>query len=190
MAAWSPTTGSCSASPTRSACRSSGRVSSRRPCSAPPRWPDSAAASTPRSRRLPGAGSATGCSSRGGTPRRGRRLTPAGATPWRACAAGADPVLIRPAAPADDDAIWRVLEPIIGAGETYVLPRDMSRAAALAYWRSPGHEVFVAEDEGAIVGTYYLRANQPGGGAHVANCGYMTAPDAGGPGAASPPDQQ
>src|SRR5260221_8806063 len=82
--------------------------------------------------------------------------------------------------PADDAAIWRVLEPIIRAGETYVLPRDMSKEGALAYWRSPGHEVFVAEDEGAIVGTYYLRANQPGGGAHVANCGYMTAPDAGG----------
>src|SRR5258708_30889043 len=88
--------------------------------------------------------------------------------------------------PADDAAIWRVLEPIIRAGETYVLPRDMSKKGALAYWRSPGHEVFVAEDEGAIVGTYYLRANQPGRGAHVANCGYMTAPDAGGPGAAAP----
>ena len=87
--------------------------------------------------------------------------------------------------PADDAAIWRVLEPIIRAGETYVLPRDMSKEGALAYWRSPGHEVFVAEDEGAIVGTYYLRANQPGGGAHVANCGYMTAPDAGGRGVAA-----
>ncbi len=84
--------------------------------------------------------------------------------------------------PADDAAIWRVLEPIIRVGETYVLPRDMSRDAALAYWRSPGHAVFIAEDAGAIVGTYYLRANQQGGGAHVANCGYMTAPDAGGRG--------
>jgi len=86
--------------------------------------------------------------------------------------------------PADDAAIWRVLEPIIRVGETYVLPRDMSRDAALAYWRSPGHAVFIAEDAGAIVGTYYLRANQQGGGAHVANCGYMTAPDAGGRGVA------
>ena len=93
-------------------------------------------------------------------------------------------MLIRPAMPADDAAIWRVLEPIIRVGETYVLPRDMSRDAALAYWRSPGHAVFIAEDAGAIVGTYYLRANQQGGGAHVANCGYMTAPDAGGRGVA------
>jgi hypothetical protein len=33
--------------------------------------------------------------------------------------------------------------------------------------------VFVADDAGAIVGTYYLRANNRGGVAHVANCGYV-----------------
>ena len=94
-------------------------------------------------------------------------------------------MLIRPAATDDDNAIWRILEPVIRAGETYVLPRDMSKAAALAYWRSPGHAVFVAEDGGRIVGTYYLRANQQGGGAHVANCGYMTASHAQGRGVAA-----
>lgn len=91
---------------------------------------------------------------------------------------------IRPAAQADVDAIWRILEPIIRAGETYALPRDMRRADALAYWMKPEHEVFVAEDAGAIAGTYYLRANQAGGGAHVANCGYMVAPEAAGRGIA------
>ncbi len=84
----------------------------------------------------------------------------------------------------DDDAIWAILEPIIRAGETYTLPREMSRADALAYWRSPGHAVFVTEDEGGIVGTYYLRPNQEGGGAHVANCGYMTAASSVGKGVA------
>jgi ribosomal protein S18 acetylase RimI-like enzyme len=93
-------------------------------------------------------------------------------------------MLIRAADAADDDAVWRILEPVIRAGETYVLPREMSRDQALAYWRSPGHAVFVAEDGGAVVGTYYLRANQQGGGAHVANCGYMTAGDAQGRGVA------
>jgi ribosomal protein S18 acetylase RimI-like enzyme len=91
---------------------------------------------------------------------------------------------IRPATPADDDAIWRILEPTFRAGETYPIPRDVSRAEALAYWRSPGHEVFVAEDNGRVVGTYYLRANQKGGGAHVCNCGYMTAQDVFGRGVA------
>ncbi len=76
------------------------------------------------------------------------------------------------------------MEPIIRAGETYSLPRDMDKESALAYWLSAEREVFVAEDNGEIVGTYCLQANQKGGGAHVANCGYMTAVSATGRGVA------
>ena len=93
-------------------------------------------------------------------------------------------MLIRPAATADAPAIWRILEPTLRAGETYPLPLDMSEAAALAYWHQPAHEVFVAESAGAVAGTYYLRANSAAGGAHVANCGYMTGPWAWGKGIA------
>ena len=93
-------------------------------------------------------------------------------------------MLIRQSEPRDDDAIWRILEPTFRAGETYPVPCDISRADALAYWHTPGHTVFVAEDAGTIVGTYYLRANNRGGGAHVANCGYVVAPDAFGRGVA------
>jgi len=93
-------------------------------------------------------------------------------------------MLIRPAAAGDDDAIWAIMEPILRAGETYTLPRDMEKKTALAYWRSAEHEVFVAEENGEIVGTYFLQANQKGGGAHVANCGYMTATSATGRGVA------
>jgi GNAT superfamily N-acetyltransferase len=93
-------------------------------------------------------------------------------------------VLIRPAQTEDHDAIWRILEPMIRAGETYPLPRDMTQADAIAYWMGPGHGTFVAEEDGRLVGTYYLRANQLGGGAHVANCGYVTAADATGRGVA------
>jgi len=91
---------------------------------------------------------------------------------------------IRHARQEDRPAIWRILEPTIRAGETYALPGDMSEADALAYWMSADRETFVAEEEGRILGTYNLRANQPGGGAHVANCGYMTAADAAGRGVA------
>lgn len=93
-------------------------------------------------------------------------------------------MLIRPAKADDDDAIWTILEPTFRAGETYPIPRDISRADTLAYWRTPEHSVFVAEQDGRIVGTYYLRANTRGGGAHVANCGYIVAPDAMGHGVA------
>ena len=86
-----------------------------------------------------------------------------------------DMLTIRPAQSSDHDAVWSILEPVIRAGDTYPLPRDLSREDALAYWFSDEHEVFVAEDGEAVLGTYYLRANQRGGGSHVANCGYMTA---------------
>lgn len=89
---------------------------------------------------------------------------------------------IRPAIPADHDAIWSILEPVVRAGETWALDRDMTPEQALAYWTAPDRQAFVLEEEGRIVGTYFLRANHAGGGAHVANTGYMVAGDAGGRG--------
>ncbi len=83
---------------------------------------------------------------------------------------------IRPATRADDEAVWRVIEPMIREGETYPLPHDMTRDAALAHFHQPGHEMFVAEVDGIVLGTYYLRRNTGGGGSHVANCGYVTLP--------------
>ncbi|HTD55687.1 MAG TPA: GNAT family N-acetyltransferase, partial [Silvibacterium sp.] len=82
---------------------------------------------------------------------------------------------VRAAVSSDRDAIWSIIEPIIRAGEVYTLPADMIREEALSYWFSGGHEVFVAEHRKGVAGTYYLKANQRGGGDHVANCGYATA---------------
>ncbi|MET3438724.1 GNAT family N-acetyltransferase [Sphingomonas sp. 1185] len=91
---------------------------------------------------------------------------------------------IRPASPAEASAIAAIILPVIRAGETYALDPAMSEEAALAYWFGGDKTVFVAEEDGAILGTYYLRANQAGGGDHVANAGYMTAPVARGKGVA------
>jgi ribosomal protein S18 acetylase RimI-like enzyme len=107
----------------------------------------------------------------------------AAAIRWRYSAAME--LQVRPAGPQDHAAIWQILEPVIRAGETYALPRDLDQAGALAYWFAPGHETFVAEGDDGVIGTYYLRANQRGGGAHVCNCGYMTSARAAGRGVAS-----
>ena len=56
----------------------------------------------------------------------------------------------------DRDAICALLRPTIRAGETYALPSDMSEADAIAYWMGPDRETFVAEEDGLILGTYYL----------------------------------
>jgi L-amino acid N-acyltransferase YncA len=93
-------------------------------------------------------------------------------------------MMVRPAVDDDAPGIWQILEPTIRAGETYALPRDMSERDALRYWRAPQHEAFVAMDNDQLVGTYYMRPNQQGGGSHICNCGYMTAPWATGKGVA------
>ena len=79
---------------------------------------------------------------------------------------------------ADADAIWAIMQPVLQAGETYAWAPDTTRDEALRLWHPPGARTFVAEVDGAILGTYFLKANQPGLGSHVANCGYMVAPAA------------
>jgi ribosomal protein S18 acetylase RimI-like enzyme len=91
---------------------------------------------------------------------------------------------IRTATKDDHDSIWQILKAMIRRGETYPLPRDMTKAQALEFWFALGNETFVWQDSSAILGTYFLRANQRGGGSHVANCGFVTAAGAEGRGIA------
>ncbi len=85
---------------------------------------------------------------------------------------------IRPAERREFARFWPIVEAVIRDGTSNALPRDMGEEAATDYWFAPGTRVFLAEAGGEVLGTYHLRANQQGGGAHVANAGFMTAPDA------------
>jgi L-amino acid N-acyltransferase YncA len=85
---------------------------------------------------------------------------------------------IRPAAQTDRDAIWNIFHKIVAAGDTYAFDPGMSREEALGYWFGAGTHAYVAESDGRVVGTYTLRPNQAGPGAHVANAAFMVAPDA------------
>lgn len=91
---------------------------------------------------------------------------------------------IRPVRASDRKDLWQILKPVFHAGDTYTIDPEISEAAALDYWCSPSNQTFVAEAADAVLGTYYLRPNQQGGGAHVCNCGYVTAPQARGKGVA------
>jgi L-amino acid N-acyltransferase YncA len=82
-------------------------------------------------------------------------------------------VNIRKAQASDAAAISGIILPIIREGTSYALDSDMSEADALAYWMGPDKETFVLEENGVVVGTYYMRPNQAGGGRHVSNCAYM-----------------
>lgn len=90
---------------------------------------------------------------------------------------------IRIAESADWAAIWPILAPVFAAGETYAYARDIDEADARAVWMDKPDVTFVGEAaDGTIAATYYLVANQPGQGAHVANCGYVVAEAARGAG--------
>jgi L-amino acid N-acyltransferase YncA len=92
---------------------------------------------------------------------------------------------IREATIADFDQIWPIFQSIVAAGETYTYPRETTREQAISLWLETPRKTFVAEENGEILGTYYIKTNQPGGGDHVCNCGYMVSPAARGRGLAS-----
>lgn len=86
----------------------------------------------------------------------------------------------------DWPAVWAIMAPVIREGETYPYARDMSEEEARHMWLGVTRAAYVAEDEGGeVLGTYYLKPNQPTLGAHVANAGYMVAPAARGRGVAT-----
>ena len=81
---------------------------------------------------------------------------------------------------------WAIIEPVFRAGETYGVATDISEAAAHAKWVREAAASYVAlDDAGAVVGTYFLKPNYGGPGAHVANCGYIVAESARGQGLAA-----
>ena len=79
-------------------------------------------------------------------------------------------MLLRPATEADRPAIAAMAAEVVAAGEMFVYE---SAEEVLAYWHDPRGAVWVAQVEGEVRGTYVIKPNQPGRGAHVANAGYM-----------------
>lgn len=94
-------------------------------------------------------------------------------------------VTIRPAEDDDFDSIWSIFHSIVIKGETYAYPPETDREGAYELWVEKPQQTFVAEVDSQILGTYYIKPNQPSLGSHVCNCGYMVAEDARGRGIAT-----
>ncbi|MDB6080225.1 MAG: GCN5-related N-acetyltransferase [Akkermansiaceae bacterium] len=92
---------------------------------------------------------------------------------------------IIPADQSHAESIWRIFSAVVANGDTYVFDPAIGREDALAYWLAAGTHAFVAVDAGEVLGTYILKANQPGLGSHVANAGYMVSGAARGRGVGS-----
>lgn len=89
---------------------------------------------------------------------------------------------IREAYDADKPAIWQIIKTVIAGGDTYVFAPDATEDEMMAYWFTPDKHNYVAVFDAEVVGTFWLRANQPGLGAHVGNAAYMVSPHAAGKG--------
>jgi ribosomal protein S18 acetylase RimI-like enzyme len=94
-------------------------------------------------------------------------------------------MIIRPYQTTDWPATWDILEPVFRAGRTYVYPRDISEDEARKVWTEIPKATYVCVDGDELLGTYYIKPNQPGQGSHICNCGYVVSGNARGKGVAS-----
>lgn len=92
---------------------------------------------------------------------------------------------IREAVESDFEEIWPIFQAIVSAGETYAYPTDTSKEEARRLWMELPRQTYAVEEDGQILGTYYIKTNYAGPGSHVCNCGYMVGPKARGKGLAT-----
>jgi L-amino acid N-acyltransferase YncA len=92
---------------------------------------------------------------------------------------------IREATLEDFEQIWPIFREIVAAGETYAYPRDITKEQAQRIWMDTPKRTYVLEENGQVLGTYFIKTNQLGPGDHVCNCGYMVSSAARGRGVAT-----
>jgi ribosomal protein S18 acetylase RimI-like enzyme len=101
-------------------------------------------------------------------------------------AGAAQAIQIREYRASDWPQVWPMLEETFRAGETYAFSPHTTEDEARHLWLEVPSRTFVALDsDGVVVGTYFIKANQPGLGAHVCNCGYIVTARAQGRGIAA-----
>ncbi|AWM41432.1 Mycothiol acetyltransferase [Gemmata obscuriglobus] len=93
-------------------------------------------------------------------------------------------MILREATEADWPAVWHLFQSVTASGDAFAYDESTPEAVARKLWLDPPAVCVVCEDESRFAGTYYVRPNYPGRGGHVANAGYMVAPESRGRGLA------
>ncbi len=83
------------------------------------------------------------------------------------------PLDIRLLPRADFALVWPIFRDIVRAGDTYAFPADADEDAGYALWYPEDARVYAAWRGDEVVGTFYIRPNKEGPGAHVCNAGFM-----------------
>lgn len=89
---------------------------------------------------------------------------------------------IRKATLADYDAVWEIFSSVIQTADTYVFDPNTPKTDLEKHWFAKYMQTFVYEEDGQILGTYIIKANQLDLGSHIANGSYMIHPEAQGKG--------
>ena len=94
--------------------------------------------------------------------------------------------VIRAFASADWAQLWPILQATNQGGDTFAFAPDSSESDMQHAWIDVPAATFVAcAEDGSLLGSYFLKPNQPGLGSHVCNAGYVVAHAARGRGTAA-----
>ena len=90
----------------------------------------------------------------------------------------------------DWEQLWPIIEKVFRTGETYPYSPNITEKETYLKWIEAPQETYVCFDVSTehgdeILGTYYIKPNQPTLGAHVCNCGYIVSENARGKGVAT-----
>ena len=95
-------------------------------------------------------------------------------------------IKIRLFSASDWPTLWPILQTTFSTGDTYTFSSQSTEAEIYKAWVELPAATFVAcNDAGDVIGTYFIKPNQPGLGAHVCNCGYVVSKAAQGQGIAA-----
>ncbi|GAK82694.1 histone acetyltransferase HPA2 and related acetyltransferases [Vibrio ponticus] len=92
--------------------------------------------------------------------------------------------MVREMTEMDFASFWSTFSSVIEAQETYAFDPDMTRDQAYALWCQTPQKVYAYVENGAVLGSYYIKPNAMGPSNHICNCGYMVASEARGKGIA------
>ncbi len=86
----------------------------------------------------------------------------------------------------DWELIWPTIKKVFRSGETYAYSPKITENEARIVWVDYPQKTYVALGKNnEILGTYYIKSNQPELGSHVCNCGYIVCEKSRGKGVAS-----
>lgn len=89
---------------------------------------------------------------------------------------------IRKAIKADKEEVWKIIQAVISKGDSYTFAPDTPKEKMLEFWFGDDKKTYVAVLDNELLGTFFLKANQPDLGSHICNAGYMVSPEAKGKG--------